>query len=181
MSRALQPFTPLQDLEARRRWSGPAIAGVLTEELADFCQGGVSIIIAARSARGLPVAGIALACRITPAGEMRIFLREPANVPVLAALDKGSPLAVTFSQPRTHRSIQVKTPRAGRAEIEDGDLDAIARKMRLFEDELVLVNYSRRLAAFYCAYRDDEVVSVAFRPTDAFVQTPGPGAGEQLA
>lgn len=180
MSRALQPSTPLEDIEARRRWTGPAVAGVLTEDLADFCQSGVSVILGARMPNGLPLAGIALAARIA-GGEMRIFLREPANAPLLAAFDRGSPIAATFSEPRNHRSIQIKGIRVRRSEMEDGDADDVDRQVRRLEDGLVFLNYTRRFAASYCSYRGDELTAITFQPTEAFVQTPGPGAGEQLA
>lgn len=174
------PFTPSQDIEARRRSAGPIIAGVLTRELADFCESGVSVVLAVSTISGQPIAGLALACRITSEGTMKIFLREPANVPLLAALAGGSVIALTFTEPRTHRSIQVKADRARRVELESGDIERVARQVAFFESELVFVNYTPRFAAYYCAYRDEEVVALELSPRHAFVQTPGPGAGEQL-
>jgi hypothetical protein len=181
MPRALQPFTPFQDIEARRRWSGPVISGVLTEELAEFCESGVSVVIAAATADGLPIAGRAKACRIMPSGTMRIFLPAPANTLLLAAIGQGSPVAVTFSAPRNHRSIQVKSRAVRRVELEEGDLDRVERQVRIFDDELVFVHYTPRFSAAYTAYRPEEIVAIELSPADAFVQTPGPGAGEQLA
>src|SRR5262245_61236312 len=128
------PFTPCQDLEARRQWSGPVVAGVLTSELAEFCQGGVSVVIAASTADGLPIAGRAKACRIMPDGRMRIFLTEAINRPLFAAFDRGSPIAVTFSQPRNHRSIQVKARSVQRVALEEGDIEEVTRQIRAFED-----------------------------------------------
>ncbi|MCB1445130.1 MAG: hypothetical protein KDJ87_04810 [Rhizobiaceae bacterium] len=154
---------------------------MLTQDLAEFCQSGVSVILAARSARGLAIAGLALACRITSEGRMRILLRGPANGPILAALDADSPIAVTFSEPCTHRSIQVKAPRAARADVEAGDTEEIERQGRSFGEQLIRIGYTPRFADHYRAYRRDEIVALEFLPTDAFVQTPGPGAGEQLA
>lgn len=179
MSRAI-PFTPSQDIEARLHAAGPFIAGVLTEELAEFCQSGVSVVLGVSTISGQPIAGLALACRITSGGTMKIFLREPANVPLLAALAGGAPIALTFSEPRTHRSIQVKADRARQVELETGDLELVARQVAFFESELVFINYTPRFAAYYCAYRDDELVALELMPRHAFVQTPGPGAGEQL-
>jgi hypothetical protein len=181
MTRALQPFTPSQDLEARREWAGPVVAGVLTTELAEFCEGGVSVVIAASNADGMPIAGRAKACRIMPSGRMRIFLAEALNAPLFAAFDRGSPIAVTFSAPRNHRSIQVKALSVRRVALDEGDLAEVARQIQAFEDDLVFVHYSRRFSEHYTAYRPDEVIAVEFSPKDSFVQTPGPGAGEQLA
>lgn len=181
MPRASQPFTPLQDIEARRRSTGPVVAGVLTEELAEFCQGGVSVVIAARSADGMPIAGVAKACRITPEGRMRLFLTEPANRTLLSAFAQGSPIAATFSAPRNHRSIQVKSASVRQVDLGDGELAEIARQVKVFAGELVSSNYTPRFATAFTGYREEEIVAVEFLPDDAFVQTPGPGAGEQLA
>jgi hypothetical protein len=181
MPRALQPFTPCQDIEARRRWAGPTIAGVLTEELAEFCQSGVSVVIATSTADGMPIAGRAKACRITPDGRMRIYLPESLNTPLLAAFGRGAPIAVTFSAPRNHRSIQVKAANARPVALAEGDLEEVARQVQLFEDDLVFVNYAPRFSAHYTHYRPEEIVAIEFSPKDAFVQTPGPGAGEHLS
>ena len=175
------PFTPSQDLEARRKWAGPVVAGVLSTELAEFCESGISVVIAAATTTGMPIAGRGKACRIMPDGRMRVFLAEAVNTPLLEAFDRGSPIAVTFSAPRNHRSIQVKAMSVRRVELEDGDLVEVARQVQLFEDDLVFVNYAQRFAAHYTNYRPEEVIAIEFSPKDAFVQTPGPGAGEQLA
>jgi len=179
MPRAI-PFTPSQDIDARRHSAEAAVAGVLTPELVEFCQSGLSVVLGVSTVSGQPIVGLGLACRIAPDGRMRIFLREPANVPLLAALAGGSGIALTFSEPRTHRSIQVKADRARRVEIEPDDLALVAGQVAIFERELVFINYTPRFAACYCAYRDEEVVALELSPRQAFVQTPGPGAGEQL-
>jgi len=181
MPRALQPFTPCQDIEARRQWAGPVIAGVLTQELAEFCESGVSVVIAASTADGLPIAGRGKACRIMPGGTMRIFLAEPGNTALLAAFSAGSSVAATFSAPRNHRSIQVKGSAVRPVGLDEGDLDKVARQVKDFENDLVFVNYPPRFSAAYTAYRPEEIVAIEFSPKDAFVQTPGPGAGEALA
>lgn len=181
MPRALQAFTPFQDIEARRQWAGPVVAGVLTRELAEFCGSGVSVVVAASTADGLPIAGRGKACRIMPDGMIRIFLPEPGNAVLLAAFFAGSPIAVTFSAPRNHRSIQVKGFSVRPVALDDGDLDEVARQVRAFEGELVFVNYPPRFSAAYTAYRPEEMVAIEFSPRDAFVQTPGPGAGEVLS
>lgn len=179
MPRAI-PFTPSQDIDARRRSAEPVIAGVLTGELVAFCESGVSVVLGVSTVSGQPLVGLGLACHVTSGGKMRVFLREPANVPLLAAVAGGSAVALTFSEPRTHRSIQVKADRARRVELEDDDLERVARQVEYFESELVFINYTPRFAAYYCAYRDEEVVALELSPRQAFVQTPGPGAGEQL-
>jgi hypothetical protein len=53
-----------------------------------------------------PIAGLGLACREEPSGALRILLRRRGNERLLHAIEDGAPVAVTFSQPTTHRSIQ---------------------------------------------------------------------------
>jgi hypothetical protein len=180
MPRATQPFTPDQDLEARRNWAGPVIAGVLTADLAAFCQSGVSIVLAATASDGLPVAGKGLSAIISAEGRVRVYLREGINLPLLAALEAGSGIAATFTEPRTHRSIQMKSKATTRLAVEPADLPEVARQIRHFGNELVDMSYTHRLVEHYCMYTDEELIVIEYLPSDAFVQTPGPGAGSQL-
>jgi hypothetical protein len=179
MARAERPATPSDDLEARRKWTGPVIAGVLTDDLVRFCQSGVSVVLGTR-ADGLPLAGIALACIVDPAGKVRIFLREPANGGLLRALEGGAEIAATFTEPRTHRSIQLKAAGAHKIPVTEQDLASVARQTGIFRSELESAGYSAEITSHYCAYRPDEVVAIEFTPEEAFVQTPGPGAGSAL-
>lgn len=180
MPRAAQPFTPNQDLEARRNWTGPVIADVLTSDLVAFCQSGVSVVLAATTSDGLPVAGKGLSVLISAEGRVRIYLRECINMPLLAALDAGSGIAATFTEPRTHRSIQMKAKATRRLAVEPTDLPEVARQIRHFGNDLVDMSYTHRLVEHYCMYADEELVVIEYLPSDAFVQTPGPGAGSQL-
>lgn len=181
MPRAERPAAPIDDLKARRKWAGRVLAsGLLTEELASFCQSGVSVIVGSRSLDGRPVAGIALACVIEQSGKVRLLLRAPANTELLHAVENGAGIAATFSEPRTHRSIQLKGLQAHRVPVPPEDYATVARQCRIFRDQLELVGYSASFAALYCTYREEEIVAVEFYPEQAFVQTPGPGAGSEL-
>jgi hypothetical protein len=155
--------------------------GVLTAELAGFCQSGVSVIVGSRGGEGRPIAGLALACTINASGTVRLLLRGPANTGLLQALRDGAGIAVTFSEPRTHRSIQFKGTGARLVPGLPEDARAVARQSAIFRDELVSAGYPPVFASFYCAYRDEEIAAVEFTPEQAFVQTPGPGAGSALS
>lgn len=180
MPRAERPMTPQKDLDARRNWAGPVVAGVLTPELVAFCQSGVSVVLGTLGGDGRPIAGIALACAIDEIGMVRIFLREPSNRDLLQAIERGGAIAVTFTEPRTHRSIQIKGERAKRTEHSARDLVTVARQIAVFRRELEFVDYPPKFAAYYCTYREEEVTAFEFVPHEAFVQTPGPGAGSVL-
>lgn len=181
MPRAQQPATPRQELDARRRWAGREIGGgVLTPELAEFCQSGLSVILGSRGIDGRPICGLALACIVEESGKVRILLRESANTELLRALDDGAYIAATFSEPRTHRSVQLKAGSARRSAATAEDLAATARQCAIFMSELESAGYTSEFVSLYCAYSTDEIGAVEFSPQEAFVQTPGPGAGSAL-
>jgi hypothetical protein len=181
MPRAEKPSSPLQELAARRSWTGPTLpGGVLTTELADFCQSGVSVVVASCDRTALPLVGRALACRIAPDGEMRVVLRESSNLRLLDALRDGARLAVTFTQPTTHRSIQLKAPGARLVAANASDAPAAIVQTAAFRRELMEIGYDDTFAAGYCGFETHDLVTITFRPEQAFVQTPGPSAGSAL-
>ena len=181
MPRAEKPSSPLQELTARRSWTGPTLpGGVLTPELAAFCQSGVSVVLASCDRTARPLVGRALACRIAPDGEMRVVLRESSNTGLLAALRGGAPLAATFTQPTTHRSIQLKAPGARQVAANASDAPAAVVQTAAFRRELMEIGYGEDFAAGYCGFETHDLVTITFRPDAAFVQTPGPSAGSAL-
>ena len=171
----------MQELADRRSWTGPTLpGGVLTPELAEFCQSGVSIVLASCDRTARPVVGRAVACRIASDGEMRVVLRESSNLRLLDALRDGARLAVTFTQPTTHRSIQLKAPGAGLVAANVSDGPAAIGQTAAFRRELMEIGYSETFAAAYCSFEPHDLVTIAFLPAQAFVQTPGPSAGSVL-
>lgn len=181
MPRASQPHTPDIDLAARRAYAAEGgTVGVLTPEIEAFCQGGVSVILAACGAGGAPVAGLGRGCRILPDGRMRLLLSRSGNERLLAIVERGGSIAATFTQPITHRSIQVKGSRAVVASAGDKDRQAAVRQGEVLRRELIDVSYPPAFAAAYCHVDSGDMVAVDLMLDAAFVQTPGPAAGAEL-
>lgn len=181
MSRASQPHTPDVDLTARRAYAVEAgTRGVLTPDIEAFCQSGISVIVAACRPGETPVAGLGCGCRILPDGRMRLLLPRPGNERLLAMAERGARIAITFSQPFTHRSIQVKGSQAGVAAPDERDKREAVRQSRGICRELVEVDYPPAFAEAYCRVDPDIIVALDLTLDAAFVQTPGPGAGAQL-
>ncbi len=180
MPRALRPSTPTDELAALAKKHGETEYGILTAELAAFCQSGISIVLGSRSADGRAAAGRALACSVEPGGMVRLFLRRPPNRPFLEAIKQGGGIAATFTRPETHRSIQLKASRARIAAFSSEDKTTVEAQCANFRRELVSVDYTEQFAAGYCAWRDEELATLEFLSEQAFVQTPGPGAGSTL-
>ncbi|WP_138933253.1 hypothetical protein [Roseovarius arcticus] len=154
--------------------------GVLTAELADFCQSGISVVMASRNSSGRPVIGRGVACRIDAEGRVRVIFREPANVAFQRAIAASAPIAVTFTRPYSHRSIQFKASRAEIVHLSPSDGPAAIRQARAFRVELVSVGYDETLASGYTRFEPHELAAAEFLPESAFVQTPGPSAGSEL-
>lgn len=181
MPRASQPHTPDLDLAARRQFAAEgATATVLTPDLKTFCQSGVSVIVAAGGPGEMPVAGVGSGCRVLSSGNMRLLLHRSGNEGLLATAERGGLVSATFSQPLTHRSIQVKGRLAAIAPPSAGDGDEAARQMTGLHRELVAIGDKPAFCEAYCHVRADDLVSVEITLEAAFVQTPGPGAGAEL-
>ena len=181
MPRASQPHTPDHDLAAQRAYvSGRPGPAILTPDLADFCQSGVSVILAASGPGEAPVAGIGLGCRVLREGKFRILLHRSGNDALLATAQRGGRVSATFSQPYTHRSIQVKGTVIAIATASDDDSAAATRQMAGLSDELLVIGEATEFANAYCYVDAADLVAIDIAPNAAFVQTPGPGAGAEL-
>ncbi len=181
MPRAQRPHSPEAELAALSACTDDLGAGsVLSAELAEFCQSGVSVIIAVGGRGNVPLSGQGCACRVLEDGRMRILLLRRSNHAIIAAADQDAPIAVTFSQPLTHRSIQIKGINPATGEPTLSDRQAAVEQSAGLEQELRDVDYARRFTEAYCAVDVDDLVALDFDPVAAFVQTPGPGAGAEL-
>jgi hypothetical protein len=181
MSRAEFPATPADDIDARRDFRGPTVGGgILTPELAEFCQSGVFVVLASTAQPRRPVLAQGLGARIFGNGLVRVLVWRAAAEPVIEALATGGGIAATFSRPRTHRSIQLKGDSATVAPANADDEAQALAQSRAFADDLVSVGYLPEFASTYIRFVPGEVAAIDFRPTAAFAQTPGPGAGSAL-
>ena len=154
---------------------------VLTSDLINFCQGGVDIILGARESDGSPVGGLALGCRIDVKTQaMRLILQRKPNGPLLQALEHGSGIAATFSQPTTHRSIQLKGAGGRVGTVRPEEKQLTAEQAAAFARELIAIGYPDAFSHTFCAFDPRDLCAISFTPTQAYQQTPGPGAGSSL-
>lgn len=181
MARAEQPSTPARDVAAFRRGSRGGTAAVLGEDLAAFCQSGVSVIVGSCNREGQAIAGLALGARVEAEGPVRLLLERPANQALIKAVSLGAGVAATFSLPSTHRSIQLKADTASIDEPAAEDIAALDRQLAAFASQLVGTGLDAAFATTYCSYAPDAIAAIVLEPTSAFVQTPGPGAGAAIA
>ena len=89
-------------------------------------------------------------------------------------------IAVVFSQPTTHRTIQLKGTDAAVVPVLDDDPHVWAAYLERLTGELRHIGFSDGFARAMVKVPSADVVAVAFEPSAAFVQTPGPKAGTPL-
>lgn len=181
MPRAIHPASPIGEV-ARQRHARPDYGprNPLTAELAAFMQSGISIILASVDDDGSPLPGKAQGCRVDPSGTVRVTIIAQPYARLLGALSRGHPVALTFSRPEDHRSIQIKSASARLVEPEREDREAALVQGAGLSDQLVLVGYDRAFSDAYVSCEHSDLAVIAFVPEHAFVQTPGPGAGTTL-
>lgn len=152
----------------------------LPEEIAEFIESGVSIILAVVGADGRAKAGRALAARVVAGGAIRVIYPAFGNAEITAAVAAGGPVAATFSAPMSHRTIQLKAmaSRAERIVAEDGA--SLGRQIDAFAGVLRAIGYAPSFVQSFCDNRSQSVLVLGFVPEMAFEQTPGPGAGGEL-
>lgn len=148
---------------------------------AAFMQRGVSLSVASCGHANLPSVARALGCRIADdQRKVRIMVSEKQAADVLAHVAQRGALAVVFSEPSTHRTVQLKGQDASVEKVVAADLQAVARYRASFVQELVPLGYDPKLIHALLACPDADLAVLAFTPNAAFSQTPGPNAGQAL-
>ena len=154
---------------------------LLSPDLVDFMLGPVSIKIGSCSA-GVPSVAQGFGCQI--AADRRkvcVFVSESRCAGVLRDLRAGAAVAVVFSRPQTHRTLQLKAPLARIEALMPGDQALIDIHGQRTTRELTSLGYPLQFAQGVMTLGDcQDAVRVCFEPALAFDQTPGAGAGMQL-
>jgi hypothetical protein len=154
---------------------------ILDEENADFIQGGVSVVVASRDAALVPDVVRGCGCRVSRDRRRVTVLVEPARAgSLLTDISANGEIAVVFSQPSTHRTIQLKGTDAKLRRVTAADRALAALHLEAWVEDLSRIGYRSGLARAIRGVAEQGLVAIAFTPAAAFQQTPGPGAGERL-
>lgn len=155
------------------------MSATLSPEVASFLESGISVLVGTRDPRLVPEAMRAVGARVEAGGaELTVFLPAATAARTVANLEDNGRIAVCFSRPIDHRSLQVK----GRVlSIRDGDA----------ADRAVIDRYLEALAGTWQEIGVPPTVvrrvtrwpahAIRLCIEEVFVQTPGPGAGAPLA
>lgn len=149
------------------------------QEIHDFLESGVSILIGTADARLAPEATRGIGAKVAPGGKrVTVYVPDAPSQRTFANLRATGAIAVTFSRPSDHVTLQLKGKAIDLRPADDDERDFVERYRALLADELAYVGVPRRLSrrfVFWPCHRIDVAVDAMF------VQTPGPGAGAPLA
>ena len=157
-------------------------ATLLTPEFIAIIDRGVSAIVASRSLEMQPSIMRGVGARITPDGRgVTVFVSRPQSRQLLQDIAATGAVAVVFSVPFTHQTVQVKATRGVevRPATED-DRPALTKYLRSMEFEVGRVGYGPQFTGTMLSHQIADTVAISFTPELAFNQTPGPGAGQRL-
>ncbi len=153
---------------------------VLSHEIVAFIESGVSIIVGVVGADGRARAGRALSVRVSAIGAIRLVYAVEGNAALMSTAQSGGPIAVTFSAPMSHRTIQLKAPTTKAEQLEPDDRVSLMRQTDAFAAVLGAIGYPPSFVTSFRDRRSLDVCALSFIPNAAFEQTPGPGAGREL-
>lgn len=153
----------------------------MNPEDAAFIGGGVSILAAARDGANETTVSRAIGCRVSAdRRQVTIFLSAAQSGALLADIRANGVIAVVFSQPTSHRTIQLKGTDAAVVPLRDDDPHVWAAYRERITAELRRIGFSDVFVRTMLKVSSGDIVAVAFEPSAAFVQTPGPKAGTPL-
>jgi hypothetical protein len=143
---------------------------------------GVSVIVSSCGLDMRPSIMRAVGSSIAADGaSITVYLARAQSRQLLQDIAGTGRIAVVFSEPASHRTVQVKSGRARIRCAEQADEAALGRYLSSMEQEIRQVGFEPVFTRAMLAYRLDDVVAVSFVPEQAFDQTPGPKAGAALS
>ena len=142
---------------------------------------GVSVIVSSCGPDLTPSLMRAVGSQMGPQGEqVTVFLNRAQSAQLLHDVARTGRVAVVFSEPHSHRTVQLKSNSARLREVTRDDVPALQRYLLAMQGELGRIGFAPDFAAAMLAHRLDDLSAVTFAPEQAFDQTPGPRAGQPL-
>lgn len=154
---------------------------LLDADQARFLSGPVAINVASHDPSMTPSVARAYGCRL--AGDLRrltVFVSALRSRVLLRDLGAGAPIAVVFTRPRSHQTLQVKGACADLSAPAPDDLAIMHAYGEAFGAEIRALGCADYFVRALTAPVDEEAVALTFAPAAVYEQTPGPDAGRRL-
>lgn len=153
----------------------------LPDDLLAMMARGVSVIVGSRDTSMRPSVMRAVGSDVSADGcRITVYLARSQSRQLLQDIAATGEVAAVFSQPATHRTVQVKARSARVRPAEEADRAVLARYLASMEHEIARVGYAPEMTRAMLWHRLEDVVAVTFEPEQAFDQTPGPRAGNKV-
>ena len=150
----------------------------ITNELAQFLESGLSIILATRDSELQPDGAAGCAVRVHEDGTgLTVFLNEDSAKHMLRNLKSHPEIAIDLDLPTTHRACQVKGVYVSSRRARAAERAEIDRQIASFAADLEAIGIPR---AMFAELKTWPCTALEMRVTELYEQTPGPGAGEPL-
>jgi hypothetical protein len=158
----------------------PPVRSLLAAEHAAFIQGGVSVVVSTRDEALVPDVTRGSGCRVSRDRRRVTVLVDFARAgSVVENVQANGHVAVVFSQPSTHRTLQLKGTDATVARAAPADLRAARRPHPAWVGEMEQLGYGTDFGRAVHGEGTD-LAAITFSVAAAFEQTPGPAAGRRL-
>lgn len=157
-------------------------ASLIPPELLAMMARGVSVIVASRDQALRPSMMRAVGSEVASDGSaITVYVSRSQSRQLIQDVATSGHVAAVFSEPATHRTVQVKASRATLRNAEAADAPVLARYLASMEHEIQRVGYAPPMTRAMLSHRLDDLVAIRFEPEQAFDQTPGPKAGALLS
>ena len=161
--------------------AGPSDAPVLDAAHAGFITRHVSILAASCNRARVPSVSRAFGCRVSPDRRtVTLWLPVPRSASLLRDLRDGGAIAVVFSRPSTHETLQLKGAAASVVPLAADDRECMRAYGQSLAEDIGRIGWREPFVSALTQVLGEEAVGVSFAPVAAFVQTPGPAAGRRL-
>jgi hypothetical protein len=156
-------------------------APLIDEEVAAFLQSGIAMHAASVGPGNVPQVTRVAGCRVAPDRRtVTVYLVEAQGRAVLDDVRANRAIAVVFTKPRSHRTVQLKGVDARVVPVSPADAVDVDRQVAGFDADVRAVGFPERFGWTLAGGSPLGLAAIAFTPSSAFVQTPGPSAGTTL-
>ena len=153
----------------------------LDPRVLEYLQHRVVVSVASRSPDHVPSVVRCMGFRVHSEQRLAVFVRTSHAARVLDDIRSSGLAAIVFSEPSTHRTLQLKTHDAVIGPLEEGDWPVIGAHADAAVAELGPLGYSESWIRKVFEATPAQVQAIRFTVSSAFAQTPGPRAGAPLA
>jgi hypothetical protein len=152
---------------------------MLSEEHVAFIESGVSVLVGTRDAKLRPSGMRGVAARVHPDRQtLTVFFPNATAERTLAGLRDNARIALTFTRPFDHRSMQLKGKAIAFRPATEDERPLLESSVEGWARHLEVVGLPRALGS-RLTYWPATAIDVSIEAS--FHQTPGPAAGKSMA